>query len=69
VPQLRHHRNAEREHILRVLEQSGLVVGGPHGAAVLLGLERTLLSIMRRLGIVRPQLRSGGRSAESGTPS
>jgi len=69
VPQLRHYRNAEPEHILRVLEQTGLVVGGPHGAAALLGLERTSLSVMRRLGIVRPQLRSGDPSAEAGTPS
>jgi formate hydrogenlyase transcriptional activator len=47
---------AEREHILRALEQTGWVVGGPRGAAARLGLKRTsLVSMMRRLGIVRPK--------------
>jgi formate hydrogenlyase transcriptional activator len=47
--------DAERDHILRALEQTGWVIGGPAGAAVRLGLKRTsLVSTMRRLGIVRP---------------
>ena len=45
---------AEREHILKVLEQSKWVIGGPRGAALRLGLKRTtLLSKMQRLGISR----------------
>ena len=41
--------------ILETLEQAGWVVGGPHGAAVKLGLKRTtLLAKMKRLGISRP---------------
>ena len=45
---------AEREHILKVLEQTKWVIGGPRGAALRLGLKRTtLLSKMQRLGISR----------------
>jgi formate hydrogenlyase transcriptional activator len=51
---------AERDHILRALEQTGWVIGGAHGAAVRLGLKRTsLVSTMRRLGIVRPKPAAG----------
>jgi formate hydrogenlyase transcriptional activator len=47
---------AEREHILRALERTGWVIGGAGGAAARLGLKRTsLVSTMRRLGIVRPK--------------
>jgi formate hydrogenlyase transcriptional activator len=43
---------AERSHILRILQQTEGVVGGPSGAAVLLGVPRTTLtSRMKRLGI------------------
>jgi formate hydrogenlyase transcriptional activator len=57
--------DVEREHILRTLEQTGWVIGGPHGAADRLGLKRTsLVSTMRRLGIVRPKPHSG-RSGEA----
>ena len=46
---------AEREHILRVLHETGGVIGGPKGAAARLGMKRTTLqSKMRKLGIVRP---------------
>jgi formate hydrogenlyase transcriptional activator len=46
---------AEREHVLRALEDSNWVVGGPAGAATRLGMKRTTLhSLMRRLGISRP---------------
>ena len=43
---------AEREHILRALEQASWVIGGPSGAATRLGMKRTTLqSKMRKLGI------------------
>ena len=47
--------DSDRALILETLEQAGWIVGGPHGAAVKLGLKRTtLLAKMRRLGISRP---------------
>jgi formate hydrogenlyase transcriptional activator len=43
---------AEREHILRALRETHGVIGGPRGAAVLLGMKRTTLqSRMHKLGI------------------
>jgi formate hydrogenlyase transcriptional activator len=52
---------AERELILQVLQNTHWVLGGPHGAAVRLGVKRTtLLYKMRRLGI--------GRSPEETAP-
>ena len=46
---------AERDHILQALRIADWVLGGPHGAAVRLGVKRTtLLYKMRRLGIDRP---------------
>ncbi len=54
--------DAERDHILRALEQTEWVIGGAHGAAARLGLKRTsLVSTMRRLGIVRPKPHGGTR--------
>jgi formate hydrogenlyase transcriptional activator len=45
---------AERSHILGVLEQTNGVVSGPNGAASRLGLPRTTLTYrMQRLGIVQ----------------
>jgi formate hydrogenlyase transcriptional activator len=45
---------AEREHILRALDECKWVVGGPAGAASRLGLKRTTLqSRMQKLGIAR----------------
>jgi formate hydrogenlyase transcriptional activator len=45
----------EREHILRVLQDSHWVIGGPAGAAARLGLKRTTLNNrIRKLGITRP---------------
>ena len=45
---------AEREHILRALEESRWVLGGPRGAATRLGMKRTTLqSRMQKLGIAR----------------
>jgi formate hydrogenlyase transcriptional activator len=46
--------NAEREHIIRVLRETGGAVSGPNGAAHRLGLKRTTLqSKMQRLKINR----------------
>jgi formate hydrogenlyase transcriptional activator len=46
---------AERKHILAILEETGWVLGGPHGAAVRLGLKRSTLQFrLRKLGITRP---------------
>jgi formate hydrogenlyase transcriptional activator len=45
---------AERSHIVQILEQTGGIVGGPNGAAARLGMPRTtLISKMRRLGMDR----------------
>jgi len=45
---------AEREHILKSLRESGWVIGGAAGAAVKLGMKRTTLqSKMHKLGISR----------------
>ncbi len=45
---------AEYEHILKVLKETGWVVGGPRGAARRLGLKRTtLMGKMRRMGLSR----------------
>jgi formate hydrogenlyase transcriptional activator len=47
--------DAEREHILGVLRETGWVLSGPNGAAVKLAMKRTTLqSKMKKLGIVRP---------------
>ncbi len=44
----------EREHILRVLRETGGVISGLHGAAARLGMKRTTLqSRMQRMGIAR----------------
>ena len=47
--------DAEREHIVRVLNEAGGVVGGQHGAASRLGLPRTSFDLpiyrMKKLGI------------------
>jgi len=46
--------DAEREHILKTLEQTRWVVSGPNGAAARLGIKRsTLYFRMQRLGISR----------------
>jgi formate hydrogenlyase transcriptional activator len=46
--------NAEREHIIRILRETGGVLSGPHGAARRLGWKRTTLqSKMQRLKITR----------------
>jgi formate hydrogenlyase transcriptional activator len=48
--------DAEREHILRTLRETGWVVGGPKGAAARLGMKRgTLQNKMKKLDISRPE--------------
>lgn len=48
-----------RSLILRALEETGWVIGGPDGAAIRLGLPRTsLISKMKKLGISRPRNRN-----------
>jgi formate hydrogenlyase transcriptional activator len=45
---------ADREHILRALDRTRWVIGGPQGAAARLGMKRTTLqSRMQKLGIRR----------------
>ena len=57
-------RNSERALILHALQVSGWRIGGPKGAAVKLGLNRTtLIHRLKRLGIERPLRRVA--SAES----
>jgi formate hydrogenlyase transcriptional activator len=52
---------AEREHIIRVLRETGGVISGSNGAAERLGLKRTTLqSKMRRLEITRRDYMDGG---------
>jgi formate hydrogenlyase transcriptional activator len=47
--------DAEREHILGALRETGWVLGGPKGAAARLGMKRsTLQKKMKKLGIFRP---------------
>ena len=51
--------SVEREYILRVLNESKWVIGGPAGAAARLGVNRTTLNHrLRKLGITRPQPQS-----------
>jgi formate hydrogenlyase transcriptional activator len=48
--------DAEREHILGALRETGWVVAGPKGAAARLGMKRsTLQKKMKKLAIVRPR--------------
>jgi formate hydrogenlyase transcriptional activator len=54
--------SAERQHIIRVLRETGGVLSGPDGAARRLGLKRTTLqSKMQRLGIARKGYSDPGR--------
>jgi formate hydrogenlyase transcriptional activator len=58
----------ERKHILSVLEQTNWVFGGPHGAAVRLGLKRATLQFrMQKLGITRPQRSTPARNPAQST--
>ena len=52
-------RDCMRSLILRTLDDTGWMIGGPDGAAARLGLPRTsLISKMKKLGISRPKIRS-----------
>ena len=56
VPKAMTLKDAERDHILQALAETNWVIGGPKGAAVRLGLQRTtLISKMQKLGISRAQ--------------
>jgi formate hydrogenlyase transcriptional activator len=49
---------AERKHILAVLEETDWVLAGPKGAALRLGVKRSTLQFrMKKMGLVRPKLR------------
>jgi len=51
-------QDAEREHLLKILEESNWVVGGKHGAAARLGVARTtLMSKMKKRGVSRHMVR------------
>jgi len=51
--------DAEREHIVKMLDEAAWIIGGPHGAAARLGMKRTTLnSRMQKLGISRHPARS-----------
>jgi transcriptional regulator with GAF, ATPase, and Fis domain len=55
---------AERSHIMRTLQQTDGVVGGPNGAADRLGMPRTtLIAMMKRLGINSGQAANPGQAA------
>jgi len=50
---------ADRDHILKVLDESNWVVGGSCGAAARLGIKRTtLIAKMKKLGVSREMARS-----------
>jgi formate hydrogenlyase transcriptional activator len=52
-------KDTERAMIVRALEATAWVIGGPNGAAAKLGLKRTtLICKMQKLGISRPALQS-----------
>jgi transcriptional regulator with GAF, ATPase, and Fis domain len=52
--------DSTRSLILRTLEDTGWIIGGPDGAAARLGLPRTsLISKMKKLGISRPRNGNG----------
>ena len=54
----------EKSHILRALQRTGWVLGGPQGAAELLGMNRsTLWSRMKKLGIEASKPQSVGRES------
>jgi len=52
--------DAERAHIMAILKDTGCVVSGPHGAATLLGVNRSTLQFrMKKLGITRRVVMGG----------
>jgi formate hydrogenlyase transcriptional activator len=64
--------DCEREHILKAVQETNWVIGGPQGAAARLGLARsTLMYRMRKLAITndRPLPPSVNWRRETGTPA
>jgi formate hydrogenlyase transcriptional activator len=62
-------QDAERDHILKTLEQTRWVVAGPNGAAARLGIKRsTLYFRMHKLGISRPSMNFGPAHPARQTP-
>ena len=58
-------KDSERAVILRTLEATAWVIGGPNGAAARLGLKRTtLICKMQKLGIFRPVLQGSSDPSE-----
>jgi formate hydrogenlyase transcriptional activator len=56
-----------RENIVRVLRETGGVLGGPRGAAARLGLKRTTLqSKMGKMGVFREEYENQRRDKEQG---
>jgi formate hydrogenlyase transcriptional activator len=59
-------KDCERAAILRTLEATSWVIGGPNGAASRLGLKRTtLICKMQKLGICRPVLQNSADLREA----
>jgi formate hydrogenlyase transcriptional activator len=64
VPKNASLEECERDHILRTLNETRWLVGGPNGAATRLGVKRTtLIWKMKKLGISRK--RSSSKSVSS----
>src|SRR5271168_2408040 len=62
-------KDSERAVILHTLEATAWVIGGPNGAAAILGLTRTtLICKMQKLGISRPVLQSSPDLREPAHP-
>jgi len=58
-------RYREAALILQTLRAAGGMIGGPQGAAAMLGIKRTtIVSKMKRLGIFRPRQRLMGEFDE-----
>jgi len=56
VPSSRPDENGDREHIIKILRETGGMLGGPNGAAARLGIKRTTLQYkIKKLGITRNQ--------------
>jgi formate hydrogenlyase transcriptional activator len=59
-------KDSERALILKALEDTAWLIGGPIGAAAKLGLKRTtLISKMKKLGISRPARQPSGSALDS----
>jgi transcriptional regulator with GAF, ATPase, and Fis domain len=57
----------QREAILRALQSCNWVIGGPHGAALLLGIKRTTLQArVQKLGLAALRPRKGGHRERGG---